>query len=340
MILAGAVLWLNGCAALGWYGQAVRGQLEILVKREDIAEIIDDPAAPPDLRERLSTALEIRDFASRELHLPDNRSYTLYADLERDAAVWNVVAAPRYSLDPRTWCYPVAGCLAYRGYFRREHAERLAAKLSFEGYDTLVAPVPAYSTLGRFADPVLNTMLRWNDARLAALIFHELAHQRVFVRGDTAFNESYATFVEREGVRRWLASLGDEQALEDWIRSVRLRQSFNELLLDARERLAELYATDLPETEMELRKQAEFDRLYDAYSGFAETHRSARFENWMNQDLNNAHLALVATYEDGTRAFARLFEELDGDMEEFHRRVESLAGKSRDRRAAFLDGGD
>lgn len=331
---------MNGCATLGWYGQAVRGQLEILVKREDIADLIEDPSTPRELRERLAVALEIRDFASRELHLPDNRSYTLYADLDREAVVWNVVATPRYSLTPRTWCYLIAGCLAYRGFFREERAQRLATRLSDEGYDALIAPVPAYSTLGRFADPVLNTMLEWDDTRLAALIFHELAHQRVFVRGDTSFNESYATFFEREGVRRWLESHDDERLLEDWLNDLRLRQSFNALLLETRERLEKLYDRNIPEAKMEAEKLAEFDRLRENYADFSMTHGDARFDGWMAQDLNNAHLALVASYEAGTAAFSRLLEDLDGDLEKFHRRVEALAGESAERRAAFLAGDD
>lgn len=325
------------CATLGWYGQAVRGQLEILTGREDIADLIADPATPEDMRGQLALALEIREFASRELGLPDNRSYTVYVDLEREAVVWNVIAAPRFDLKPKQWCYLVVGCLSYRGYFRREAAVALAAELKREGYDTLVAPVPAYSTLGRFTDPVLNTMLDFSPTRLAGLIFHELAHQKVFVRGETTFNESYATFVEREGVRRWLLDRSDRRALEDWESGQALEARFTDLLLQARGRLAELYARDLPEPEMARAKATEFDRLRSEYSRFREAETSDRHDRYMQQELNNAHLALVATYESGTDAFAALLAEYDGDLARFHQAVAELARGDPQARRQFLD---
>lgn len=328
---------MSGCATLGWYGQAVRGQLEILSGREDIADLIADPETPDELRDQLGLALEIREFASRELGLPDNRSYTVYVDLEREAVVWNVVAAPRFELTPKRWCYLFVGCLAYRGYFRRPPAEELASQLAARGYDTLVAPVPAYSTLGRFTDPVLNTMLDFSPTRLAGLIFHELAHQQIFVRGDTRFNEAYATFIEREGVRRWLRHRGDRAAQAAWEQHRALQAAFTELLLEARGRLEALYATGLPEAEMARAKSAEFDRLKDTYQHFREFRNNGRYDRYMDQELNNAHLALVATYESGTNAFAALLAEYDGDLIRFHQAVARLARSDATTRQQFLE---
>lgn len=331
------MLALCGCATLGWYAQAVRGQMEILVKREDIAQIIADPATDPELRRKLELALEIRAFASEHLALPDNRSYTLYADLGREAVVWNVVATPRFRLEPKTWCYPLAGCLDYRGYFRREAAESLASDLATDGFDTLVAPVPAYSTLGRFTDPVLNTMLDFDPVQLAGLIFHELAHQRVFVPGETAFNEAYATTVEREGIRRWLTHRGRTEALESWESALARREEFHRFLREWRTRFRELYRREIPETDMAHEKTRLFRAMHGDYRDRREDIGSPRTDAWMNRELNNAHLALVATYESGTGAFRALLAEYDADLGRFHEAVADLARARPEVRASFLD---
>lgn len=332
-----ATTFLCGCATIGWYAQAVRGQAEILLKREDIAQLVADPDTDDDLRRRLELALEIRAFASEHLALPDNRSYTVYADLEREAVVWNVVAAPHFSLEPKTWCYPLAGCLAYRGYFRKSAAEALATDLEADGFDTLVAPVPAYSTLGRFTDPVLNTMLDFDPEALAGLIFHELAHQRVFVPGETGFNETYATTVEREGIRRWLHHRGEAGALAAWEEQTQRRQAFNALLRNWRERLAELYASDLPVADMAREKARLFEAMAAAYRDRRASIGSPAADAWMAAGPNNARLALVATYESGTGAFDALLAEYDADLDRFHEAVAELARARPEVRASFLD---
>ncbi|MFW5927427.1 MAG: aminopeptidase, partial [Wenzhouxiangella sp.] len=278
LLLFGMAIWLSGCATLAWYGQAARGQIELLAKREDIADLIADPATPDDLRARLQYVLELRQFAVEELHLPDGRSYRSYADLEREAAVWNVVATPAFSMTPKTWCYPIAGCLAYRGYFRRERAEAHRDRLAADGYDAAVFPAVAYSTLGWFADPVLNTMLVDDDARLAGMIFHELAHEKLFVKGDTAFNEAYAGLVEREGVRRWLAARERKDDLTRYLEQREQERAFTRLLLDARERLVELYARDLEEERLIAAKAGVFAELRDEYAAFADEEGTDRFD--------------------------------------------------------------
>ena len=212
LTIAGAVLPLSGCYLL----QAAGGQMEISAKREPIAEVIADAATPPQLRARLEYVANARDFASRELGLPDNESYRSYADLDRPYVVWNVFAAPEFSVEPRRWCFPIAGCVVYRGYFSEEAAQHYASRLRRRGDDAAVGGVAAYSTLGHFKDPVLSTMLGWSDAQLAATLFHELAHQVVYVPGDSEFNESFATVVEEAGLERWLTERRRSQELVAW----------------------------------------------------------------------------------------------------------------------------
>ena len=311
--------------------------MELLLKRKDIEKLLASPETSAEKRRKLELVLQLRDFSGEALGLPDNGSYAGFVKLERDAVVYNVIAAPEFSVAPKTWCYPLVGCLAYRGYFNRDAAERRARILSARGFDTLVSPVAAYSTLGRFNDPVTSPMLEFSDLRLAGLLFHELAHQRIFVKGETDFNEAYATAVERAGVRRWLTRNGDGRSLQAWETSQRLEARFTQLLLRTRADLQALYATDLPPEDMREARQAVFETLRIRYAEFSQVTGSDRFDGWMAQDLNNAHLALLATYEAGTDAFADLLAEYDGDFERFHQAVERLAAAGRDVRAAFLN---
>lgn len=334
------VAGLTGCATLAWYGQAARGQLEVLAKREDIAELINDPETPEDLRERLVTVLDMRRFAVDELGLPEGRSYTLYADLGREAPLWNVVATPAYSVQPMTWCYPLVGCLSYRGFFQRERAFDLAGELADEGLDSAVFAATAYSTLGWFADPVLDSMLELPDAALAELIFHELSHELVYVRGATAFNEAYATFVGRLGAERWLRSRGRIDELHQRQHSLALSQALNERLLETRQRLATGFAERDSESELAEFKAAEFGRLRAAIEALAAEQETTRLDGWLARPLNNAHLALVATYEAGTTAFERLYREPCGEeLACVHAEVERLAAAGSDVRQNFLSGG-
>lgn len=331
------MLAAGGCATLGWYGQAARGQMELLLKRKDIEKLIASPKTEEEKRRKLKLVLELRDFAGDELGLPDNGSYAGFVQLDRDAVVYNVIAAPEFSVAPKTWCYPLVGCLAYRGYFSRDDAQRRAGVLAGRGLDTLVAPVAAYSTLGRFNDPVTSPMLEFDSLRLAGLLFHELAHQRLFVKGDTEFNEAYATALERAGIRRWLEASDSGASLKAWQESRRLESEFTEMLLQTRADLETLYAKDLPAQEMRAAKQAVFEALRDRYAGFRRAAGDDRFDAWMQRDLNNAHLALLATYEAGADAFADLLAEYEGDFERFHQAVERLAAAGRDARAEFLN---
>ena len=232
--------------------------MAVMAKRHSIARLATDPTTPEALRLRLATVEQIRRFSVLHLGLPDNGSYRSYADLERDFVVWNVFASPEFSLQPLRWCYALVGCLNYRGYFKRRDAVKFASKLRAQGHDVFVGGVAAYSTLGWFKDPVLNTMLRWDDARLAEVIFHELAHQKLYVRGDTPFNEAFATAVAKIGVERWLEKDMATTVRQRFKQDQRHERAFVDLVLATRSRLKDLYASALVDSEMRQLKRELF----------------------------------------------------------------------------------
>ena len=316
-------LLLNGCASLDYYAQLGRGQLALLAAREPVEALLASPATDPELKRRLALAQQARDFASSRLGLPDNRSYRLYADLQRPYVVWNVFATPELSLAPLTHCFPIAGCVAYRGYYQQGRARGAAALLQAEGMDTYVAGIEAYSTLGWFADPLLNTMLRWGDERLAVVIFHELAHQQLYVADDTAFNESFASFVEREGARQWHAARGLAPLAAD---DERQRRQFTELILASRARLETLYGSPLDDAQKRVAKAAEFARLRAQYRALRDGpwQGDGRYDAWIAAPLNNARLLPFGLYDQWVEAFAALFAQVDGDWPDFYRRAAEL----------------
>lgn len=333
LIAAVFVCSLNGC----YYMQAFSGQMEIFSKRKPIASVIEHPETTPALRERLEYVQAAREFASRELGLPDNRSYRSYADLERPFVVWNVFAAPEFSVQPKRWCFPVAGCVVYRGYFSEDGALAYARRLTRDGYDVAVGGVAAYSTLGHFDDPVLNTMLTWSDAQLAATLFHELAHQVVYAPGDSDFNEGFATIVEEVGLERWLESRGAPRQLEGWQRQRERNRQFIALLLRTRERLKALYASDISIKEMRARKQYEFGVLkleYEQLKG--EWGGYAGYDAWFTRTLNNAHLVSAATYHGCVPALRRVFDSLGGDLKKFYVEMKAIEGEQGARRRGEL----
>jgi len=324
---------LTGC----YYLQAFNGQMEILSKREPISKVIANPSTTDTLRERLEYVAAARDFASRELGLPDNKSYRSYADLERPYVVWNVFATPEFSVKARQWCFPIAGCVVYRGYFSQEAAMNYARRLNRNGYDAAVGGVAAYSTLGHFDDPVLNTMLRWSDAQLAATLFHELAHQVVYVPGDSDFNEGFATIVEEVGLERWLEARGALRQLEGWQRQRQRNREFIALLLRTRDRLEALYASDLPPEEMRARKQYEFglmkleyERMKREWGGYAG------YDAWFSRTLNNAHLVSAATYHGCVPGLRRVFESVGEDLEKFYAEMKAIEGPEGAKRRSEL----
>lgn len=342
LLLALTLPALSGCSAVDYYGQAVGGHLALMRAARPIDDWLKDETTPAALKDRLQLAREMRAFASRELGLPENRSYTAYADLKRSAVVWNVFATPELSLELKTWCYALFGCAGYRGYFDQGDARRTADELRAQGYDVNVAPVPAYSTLGWTnwlgGDPLLNTFIQWPEAELARLIFHELAHQVLYVQDDTAFNESFATAVEREGVRRWIAQRNDPKLAEAYAQYDVRRADFVRLLREHRVKLAAAFAAPGTDEDKRARKRQVFEDLQTAYQrtkaerwgGFAG------YDRYFSQPLNTAHLAAVGAYNDLVPAFEALLVQEGRDLPRFYAAVQALAELPRPERDARL----
>jgi predicted aminopeptidase len=312
-----AALPLCGCSTVSYYAHLAHGEGTLLMARQPIARVLADPAADAQLKQRLELARQARAFASDRLQLPRNRSYTKYADLHRPYAVWNVFAAPEFSLIPFEHCFPIAGCVAYRGYFDRQRADAHAAQLRARGLETWVGGVTAYSTLGFFADPILNTMLHWSDDELAATIFHELAHQRLYLKGDTEFNESFATFVQREGLRQWRAQRGLAQTDE----TEQLRaDEFDQLVLAARERLRQLYASGQATDAMREAKRVQIELLRAEYAQLRDTRWGGdhAYDRWFEGEINNAKLLPFGLYHRWVGAFAALYTSSGGDWNAFY----------------------
>lgn len=327
-----AVLQIEGC----YYMQAVRGHLEVMRSRQPIPDVIAAADSPGELGKRLAIVQDARDFAVTELLLPDNDSYRTYADLGRDYVVWNVFAAPEFSLEPKTWCFPVAGCVAYRGYFAEHAARDKARDLEEDGYDVAVGGVAAYSTLGRFADPVLNTMMRWSDLQLVSTIFHELAHQRLYIKGDTAFNESFASVVADAGIDRWLAQ-NHQSGNADADRANReLRRTMMALVEESRNELTALYAATLDQEEKRAAKRELLDKLSAAAADLV-AQRGGGARNWLAPPLNNARLASLGLYEGRRAAFETLLRGCDQQLACFYAAAEELAELDQAERTRRLD---
>jgi predicted aminopeptidase len=320
-----ALAALPACGTL-YIAQAAHGQMQVLHKRRPIKDVLADARTAPVLRERLTAVEQARNFASAQLGLPDNKSYRSYADLGRPYVVWNVVAAPEFSIAPAHWCFPIAGCVAYRGYFSEHKAEVFGSQLREKQFDVVVEGVPAYSTLGRFADPVLNTMLVYGDSELAAIVFHELAHQLIYVADDSEFNEAFAVTVEETGLERWLESLGHREQLAEFQKERSREIEFNTLFAQRRAQLASLYASKLPVDVMRERKRQQFIELANDMRDL-ERRQGVRsgYEDWIGGGLNNAYLASVATYFDCVPGFERLLARESGDLPRFYAAVRALA---------------
>jgi predicted aminopeptidase len=335
---------LAGCTAFDYYWQGIAGQAQLLIRARPIDEVLAT-SQDAKLVERLKRAREIRAFASAELALPENGSYTRYTDLGRPFVVWNVFATPVDSLTPRQWCFPVAGCVSYRGYFSEEEAKLEAARLAARGDDVYVGGVPAYSTLGWFDDPVLSSFVRYPDTALARLVFHELAHQVVYAKDDSEFNESFATVVEEAGVARWIARHEQTplhtQLLAEQERSDRLRGEFKRLVRDARPRLAAIYATEAAGPEKLKLKAAVLADMRAAYeTAKAGEAGLAAFDRWFagyeGRGVNNASLAALGLYDTKVPAFRALLAEAGGNLPLFYERARELSSMPRDDRNRVL----
>ena len=343
VLLATAAVCLgSGCSTLGYYAQAANGHLDLLQSAKPVETWIADPATPPALRERLLLSQRMRDFASRELKLPDNKSYRRYADLNRSAAVWNTVAAPELGLTLKTWCFPVLGCVGYRGYYTQAPAEALATELRTQGWETLVYGVPAYSTLGYSnwvgGDPLLNTFLNWSEPELARLIFHELAHQVAYANDDTTFNESFATAVERIGGRLWLQQHGSEQLRAEHAAREQRQIDFRAFAVRWRGELDRLYQSELPDADKRSRKAELMARMRADYQAMKGERWSgfAGYDGWVAR-ANNAAFAVQAAYNELVPQFERLFERQGRDFTRFYAEVQRLARLPKAERRATLE---
>ena len=341
LLALAALPGLAGCGSVSYVAQALGGHLQMLRDARPVDELIADPATPPALRERLELAQRIRAFAADELKLPDNRSYRRYVELGRPAAVWNVVAAPELSLTLKTWCWPLTGCVGYRGYFGRDGAEALAAELRAQGWETAVYGVPAYSTLGWSewlgGDPLLSSFIRWPEGELARLLFHELAHQVAYAADDTAFNESFATAVERIGGRRWLDTRAGAAARAEYEVLDARRRQFRALVREHRERLRAVYASDADDAAKRRAKAGAMAAMRAAHAALkaGEWRGDTRFDAWFD-NANNASLGVQAAYDELVPAFERLYAASGADFEVFYAEVARLAALPKAQRRAEL----
>lgn len=333
------VLCTSGCAAMSYYRQTLGGHWQVMQGRVPLSTAIADPKTLPATRTRLQSVEQIRAFAIEKLLLPDNRSYQSYSDIERPYVLWNVFAAPEFELKPLQSCFPIVGCMAYRGYYAEADARAYAEGLRAKGYDVHVGGVAAYSTLGWFSDPVLNTMLRWSEAELAGVIFHELAHQKLYVRDDSSFNESFASAMQEEGLHRWLTQRNDPNQTREVLADRQRKEDFVALVGVTRARLQQLYGSGQAPEQMRQSKaqvfnemQAEYERLKQDWGGYAG------YDNWFKMNLNNAKLLAVATYQEWVPAFRQMLIHADGDLARFYADAELAARLPPDNRRHWLSG--
>ena len=332
------VLCISACSGPGYYLQAMSGQNKLMQSRQDIQILLNDPETSAELAGQLETAGEIKAFARDKLGLPVGDSYSSYVEVEGDALLWNVIATREFSLQPKKWCFPVAGCVPYRGFFEQKKARDSAASLRHKGLDVIVSPAAAYSSLGWFSDPLLSTMFSGSDTRLAAYLFHELAHQRLYIKNDGLFNEGYASFVEETGVKVWLEFKQQNDKLQKWVQLQQVSEDFSSLILKTRDRLAQLYGSDETANAMRQKKAAIFDDLEQNYQRLVDEkwHGTPYYSAWFQEPLNNARLALYNTYEGSRCAFQDLWDKSGGDPQRFHQLAEQKSKLAKDERQEWL----
>ncbi|WP_455203434.1 aminopeptidase [Kaarinaea lacus] len=343
LIIAMLLVMSTGCSKLGYYQQSVSGHLDLMWSRVDIEDMLEDPDTAEELKQKLRLVLRIRDFASEEMALPRNDSYRSYVHLDRPYVVWNVIAAPEFSLELRQWCFLFVGCVRYRGYYALEDAQQYGDQLRQQGEDVSVRGATAYSTLGWFDDPMLSTIIKRNEPRLAGLIFHELAHQVLYIDDDTAFNESFARAVELEGVRRWMDRHGTPQLAQKYLTEKHYDKDFLELVNITTEQLKTLYQEEIDAGEMRQRKAQIFDNMrnqyqqlkirWDGYDGY---------DKWFAKDLNNAKLGAVSIYRDYVPAFQALLRENNNELNAFYAAAERIGELPKEQRQKEMQrlGGD
>lgn len=332
------MLGSTSCATTSYYLQSLNGHVDLLLKRQPISGILASQNTDKLLRDKLEMVLEIRRFASEHLGLPDNGSYSDYADLGRNFVVWNVFAAPELSLQAKQWCFLFVGCLNYRGYYSEEAANRYAQTLEAQGHDVFVGGVTAYSTLGWFNDPVLNTMLNRDNNYLASVIFHELSHQKFYLKNDTAFNEAFAEMVAQTGVQYWLNLHGTAASRQKFLDKRSDETSFVNLILKYKGKLEMTYNSEISTDEKRANKKFLLNQLAEEYKNQYETGgNSGRYITWLSSGLNNAKLTSVITYQDYVSGFLTIFNHEYGNYQKFYGSVEKLSKCDKFRRKSILE---
>ena len=333
-----ALLLTASCSSISYYSQAISGHMSLMHQRQAVSKLLDDPQTEPGLAAELNLAGEIIAFAESEMLLDAHGSYQQLVITGQPAVSWNVVAAEEFSVEARTWCFPVAGCVPYRGYFKQQKAEDCAGRLRADGLDVDLSPVTAYSTLGWFDDPLLDTMFQYSPGQLAGILIHELAHQKLYVAGDTRFNESFAEFVESIGVEQWLRQSARLQELQDWLQRRKAEPQFTNLLAETRESLRQLYASGQEVTLLREQKQASLAETKTRYQQLVRDEWQGRdyFGSWMEGELNNARLAMAESYAGGSCAFAALYQQAGGELADFYVLAEQQAELSQAERDAWL----
>ena len=339
LAVLGMVAGLTGCTSVSYYAQSLNGHMNLMAARRDVGTLIGDPSTSPALRSRLDTARSIRQFATDELALPDNDSYRDYVDVGRDYVTLAVYAAPEFALAPHVWCFAVFGCVPYRGYFSEKSAVEEARDLKGQGLDVYVAGVVAYSTLGWSSDPLLNTMLGDDEAYLAGTVFHELAHQRVYVDGDSSFNEAFAVAVETTGVEKWLRTAGDAAALRRYEAGRKRQADFLALVSQTRQELRRVYESVESPDRKRAAKAAAIERLRERYRQVRDRRWGGyrAYDGWFDAPINNAKLAATSVYNDRVPAFLRLFDLCSDDYPRFYEAVRRIGAVDRADRAKALE---
>jgi len=319
------LLLLSGCSTVGYYSQMINGHFTLMADAKPVNQLLASADTPEKLKRELEWAEKIRRFAIDDLKLPDNGSYRKYVQLDRPFVLWNVVATPELSLVPKTTCSPIAGCVAYRAYYHKDGAEKYAGKLKRKGYDTYIGGVSAYSTIGWFRDPLVSSMMVGGAPDLAGIIFHELGHQEMYTKGDTAFVESFATVVETEGVRRWLKKQGDK-TIGNYLTRQKRYDEFTDLILKYRKRLQVVYAsTQTVTTKRDQKKQIFSELLHDYEKLKRHWGDYAGFDKWMSNDLNNAKLASIGNYHQWVPSLDNLLKACNEDLPCFYKRANEIA---------------
>ena len=329
---------LAGCETLSYYNHVAAGQLKLLWGRESIDTVIASDKTSPELKRQLQTVQSLRAFAIKQLQLPDNKSYLSYQDTGRPYVVWNVFAAPELAVNPKQWCFPIAGCVSYKGFFSEAEAQQYSQQLQQQGYEVYVAGVPAYSSLGWFDDPVLNTFVYWPDWRLAALLFHELAHQQLYLKGDTTFSESFARAVEIEAVTQWLNQQGKIELTKSYLKHIAMRDEFSDGLLLLRNKLQQVYQGAGDEEYKRQQKQRLIQQYQNQiYPEFENRWHNVQYRPWVMSDLNNAKLVTISSYYQWQPAFQQLLKQQQGDWRQFYNAAAAMAKQPKEQREQLLN---